>query len=218
MNRDFEFKKKEAIKLRAAGLKSLEIAQKLGVGKTSVLRWTKNVKLSNDRKNEIEHERKRGLRAWQVKHKEIADLRHKKLSQQGFEDAQSNKLFQVICALYWGEGGKTRRCFTLTNSDPDMIGFVGKWLVVNDYLYKVQITYYENNGLSEEEIINHWKKVLPKLGLNDITKYVKKGQGSNKILPYGVIHLIVNKADLHSLVMGGIDYLKYLAKLDLKLL
>ena len=117
----------KARKLRESGCSLSEIHRELGVSKSSVSLWVKNVKLTPYARQKIFEKFTRG----QVRSQEVLKKKHeekvKKLEAEvftvfsKFRDSHVNQM--LICSLlYWCEGNKqVREGISFTNSDPNLI-------------------------------------------------------------------------------------------------
>ncbi|MBI5004377.1 hypothetical protein HZC00_04770 [Candidatus Kaiserbacteria bacterium] len=119
----------QAIVLRKKGHSLNEISTRLGVAKSSVSVWVKDVTLSTQAQRRIESRYTKG---------QLASMRtHRQMTTQKLEDAEQYAdailgnlhtdvpVDQIICAmLYWCEGSKmyaNKGIFSFTNADPDLV-------------------------------------------------------------------------------------------------
>lgn len=115
--------REQARRLRARGLTMKAIAEQLGVSKSSVSLWTR------DLLEYVPH--RRGARKTPHPHqlrrlREIDSLRHEGYARVGL---LTNHAFLVAgTALYAAEGSKTDGAVVLPNTDPRMIVFFLRWL------------------------------------------------------------------------------------------
>lgn len=206
-------KKEEAIQLRKKGYSIKEIEKELSVARSSVSRWVSNVCLTEQQEEKLKSNIKANALASSKILKEKAEFRRNEFKKIGFEKAKTDKIFALICALYWGEGSKTNSDVRFANSDPNMIRFFINWLVESNYKFKSTIHFYEDNGLSFEDIKNWWINKIPFLNKGDFASCVCKINRASQRknigkLPYGTILLRVNKSTgLFATIMGGIDFL-----------
>ena len=100
--------------------------------------------------------------------------------------------------LYWAEGAKDRNQLTLANSDLNMVRFFKDFLVdcfgLGPDAFTMKLNVYLGNGLSIEEIEDHWLSSL-ELPRSCLRKHVvdhfptsSSGRKANR-LPYGVCSL-----------------------------
>jgi hypothetical protein len=210
-NREEEIR--HARDLRKDGLSPLQISKALGIPKGTIWHWIEDVEVSVEQKEVLQKLKRDGAVAGCRKgsnvFKQRSDVKHQKAFDAGFLEAAKSEVFRIICALYWGEGGKTRRCFAFTNTDEGMVKLVARWVVSKGYDYKLQIVHHDD--LNSQEVKDFWMKQLPTLKEENIGKIQIKKHSRKDVkrkMPVGCVHLVVNDAQLHSTVMGGIEFLK----------
>ncbi len=124
--------KQESIRLRKLGYSVNEIQRKLGVAKSSVSIWIRNVPLSPNAQERLE----RKLTLGQLRSREV--LRKRGDARRAHAYARAHEIVskfktdkstnQILCAmLYWCEGGKSETgCVSFTNSDAALVAtFLG---------------------------------------------------------------------------------------------
>lgn len=205
--------------LRKMGLSVKEIAQELEVSKGSVSNWVRDIDLSDSAKEMI---RKRGEEKLIIVRAKIGNSNRDKYEaireefrDIGFDRASEDDTFRMVCAIYWGEGEKSRNTFSISNCDVDMIRVIGEWLLREGWSnFRFRVSYHDNNEISEDEIIAWWKSNLPfledehigKCSVNTISRASqRKGIGKQ---PYGTATISVFSTKLVQSVLGGIDYIK----------
>lgn len=119
--------KNKAIELRTNGKSIREISNLLGVSKSSVSIWCKNIELTDFQKKELDKrnptsknyvgEKSSNLISEKAKSKRI------EYQKNGSKLAVGFNLFLAGCMLYWGEGSKNKNCVKITNYDPEMLKF-----------------------------------------------------------------------------------------------
>lgn len=192
----------EAMRLRQEkGLSVNKIAEVLGVSKSSVSNWVRDVPLTNQQRHQLrENKRKygnihQGSITNRDKHRKIRE----EFQQAGRKQARENDFLHLTgCMLYWAEGAKRRTDCKFTNSDSDMlttfIEFLKKCLEVTVNNIEVRINVYLGNGLTLEEIKQYWCNTL-NLPLSSIiqakTNKPKSSQQKGRKLLYGTCELRV---------------------------
>jgi predicted transcriptional regulator len=204
-------KKEEARRLRQSGMSLFAIAEKLGVAKSSVSVWVRDIVLTSAQRQSLKQGPKvvsSAVREWNEKQKSQSAERVIKYRQEGFNTAAQDHQFRVICALYWGEGHKANPYFKISNCDWKLMRVVYNWLVSQGFgdIIRFHVVYHEG-GLTAEEIGKWWMEKLPGLKTSQFQKFTTKRAGANKKWPYGVANLIVHRRQLYEKLMGGIDYL-----------
>jgi Homeodomain-like domain len=150
--------RQRARQLRRAGLPLAEIASRLGVSKSSVSIWVRDVPF--DPLPRPPRGRRRGPNALQRRRQAEID----RLVAEGREriGRLSEREFLVAgVALYAGEGSKTDGCVRFANSDPRMILLFCCWLrrffEIDESRLRVHL--YLHEGLDLPAAIAHWSAV-----------------------------------------------------------
>ena len=193
----------EARRLRARGLTMNEIAEKLGVSKSSVSLWTRDVPFQP-------HlgrfgARSRGPNALQRrKQAEIERLRAEGVARIG---RLSQKEFLVAgAALYAGEGAKTDHSVKFTNSDPYLVGFFCCWL--REFFEidesRLRLRLYLHEGLDLDAAVSHWVAVtrIPGSQMTKPYRAVPDPTIRKAKHPYGCISVVYSCSRTHRAVMG----------------
>jgi predicted transcriptional regulator len=188
----------KARELRSQGWATGKIAKELGVSKSSVSLWVRDILLTKEQieilksQNAIYDKQHKGAK---IK-SDMARTTRLRFQQEGKEKArEGNLLHQAGCMLYWAEGTKSKTTCKFTNSDAEMVKLFVKFLreclnVPNEKIM-VRINCYTNNGLTKEEIEKFW---LNNLQLPEIN--LRKGQ--ENIRPRS----ITNANRHHKLIYG----------------
>jgi len=122
--------KSRATSLRKRGLSVRYIENKLGIPRSTLSGWFKDIKLSKQQTKKLFDKWKNGL----INAREKAVLTHnkgkhdrQKIARQEVEkfisDIDIDKKIQeiILSAFYLAEGGKTENSFTLANSNPEIL-------------------------------------------------------------------------------------------------
>ncbi|MCA9361344.1 helix-turn-helix domain-containing protein [Candidatus Kaiserbacteria bacterium] len=214
--------REKSIKLRNKGMSIGDIAKTVGVSKSTVSNWCRDIKLSKLAIKKISEKSKSKsteslLRyAETLRAKRQLDILHDK--QEGRKKIgviNSRDLYCIGLGLYWGEGYKKGdQEFGFTNSDPQMILFYCKWLykifnITSDKLIlRVSVNELHKNRISEIE--QYWS-VLTGIPRSQFTKpsLIKvrnKKFYSNSKSHYGTLRIKVRKGTrLRRQVLGAID-------------
>jgi transposase len=154
------------------GLSIKEIAAELGVSKSSVSTWVRDIQLTPqqqarlDERNRNHPAQRKGSKANKAKHRAIRE----QYQQQGRVKArEGDMLHSWGCMLYWAEGNKARNMIAFSNSDVDMmrlfIKFVRVSLEIPDEDIRFRINCYAKSPAHEAEIIAFWCQAL---GLTEV--------------------------------------------------
>lgn len=150
----------EARRLRARAWTLQEIANHLGVAKSSVSRWVRDVEFVRPPRKRDHYGRERPPNKLQRQKK--AEIEH--FIEDGLEKLAhlTDREFLVAgLALYAGEGNKTDGDVTFANSDPRLILFFCAWLrhffPVDESRLRLRL--YLHDGLDIEEANDFWSQL-----------------------------------------------------------
>jgi len=215
--------KENAINLRKQGKSLNEIALQLGMNKSTVSYWCRNVELTSAQEQSlIKRSRLKGLKKMLKFFKEKKELRLKESRRQknkGFSDVGSVKkrdLFMLGLALYWGEGYKKGNAECgFTNSDPLIIKTILCWFReiyrVTDDRFILRISIHNSHREREKDLISYWSK---QTGISRkqftktsfITSRVKKIY-SNRSMYFGTLRIKVRKgAFLRQRIVSSLEF------------
>lgn len=119
-----------ATQLRKEGMAMNEIAKKVGVSKSSVSLWVRDVALTEKQRNSLS---KNGFSVDVIEKRRVARITNTRnrrrlemdLAKKDIKAISKQELFLIGVALYWGEGGKTERSMVrIANADPYVISFM----------------------------------------------------------------------------------------------
>ena len=206
---------KQKVKILRAkdGLSYKEIANKIGIPKSTATLWCKNIILKPEYKKRLYTKQiellSNGPRSSHARReKEINKIIKNAEDEIVLPiDNQALKLFGA--ALYWAEGNKTKH-FAITNSDPYLIKFMVNWLErvlkISPKNIKVHLNIYPQQN--EKNIKKFWSE-LTKIPLNNFGKSFIKPRSKNykkNTLYYGTIKIRVQKGtDFRHKVFGWIN-------------
>jgi transcriptional regulator with XRE-family HTH domain len=202
---------------REQGLTIKEIAERLGVAKSSVSRWVRDVDLTA-----AQHEALR-LRNPAYNHQmngalaqaEAARWRRAETQKAGRARAQAgDPTFVLGCMLYWAEGDKARNAVRFTNSDPDMVrffvSFLRKCFDVPSEKIRVRCYLYPDHRCDQERIEEFWLDLLDlariSLCRSTVNSYSRASKRKRKgLLPYGTCLVTVNDTSIAQQIYGAIQ-------------
>jgi transcriptional regulator with XRE-family HTH domain len=149
-----QVEQQRARELRAQSWTLHDIATELGVSKSSVSLWVRDVDfVPNPRRTA----RRRGPNKLQLaKQAEIDSLLEEGRLRVG--QLSEREFLMAGVAVYWGEGSKTDGSVKLANSDPAMIDFFLRWLrhffIIDES--RLRIWLYLHQGLDLDAAIEFW--------------------------------------------------------------
>jgi hypothetical protein len=194
---------------REEGMPIKRIAARLSVAPSTVLYWTKDIKLTPEQRARNacgpqgpQNPERIARRAEACRRS--ARARRLQSQQEGRAlAALQEPLHQAGCVLYWAEGTKSRNEVCLANSDVHMqqlfIRFLRTYFALDADRFGVRLNVYTGNGLSIAEIEDYWLDALalPRscLRKHTINHHPTSSSGTKKRkLPYGVCFLRVYKS------------------------
>ncbi len=219
--------KQKAIKLRQSGKSYNQITKLLGIPKSTLSTWLKDLPLTSEASAKIISQGNfiaiKKLIKRNKQQSEIAKARHKDIKNKAKNEAVKflkDPLFITGISLYWAEGYKKGwnksnwKSIDFTNSDPDMIklmmNFFKKFLKINKNDIKIQIMGHENGDI--EKYINFWQNLTGVPRNNFFKPFLRTSKSSKKKtkskLEYGTIHLRINRVESFFKLYGWMEALK----------
>lgn len=214
--------KQKAIILRNKGVSMGDIAEKLGVAKSSVSYWVRDIPLTKSQKTKLN---RNGHSIVAIEKRRISRILHtnkkrdeiKKNAGEEVPLLMRDPLWCVGTALYWGEGGKTQQTARVSNSDPRvikiMMRFFEQYSGIPKEKYKAHIHTFSHKNV--KEAMRYWVKVSGIPEIQFYRTYVKQSSASKKkrnTLPYGTLQIYLHDSDFFTRLMGWIDRLKELGE------
>lgn len=206
---------------RAKGESVREIAKRIGVSKSTVSLWVRDIILTVEqyerlRKSRIKGgERGRMLGAFMQKQRRL-DLieRFNKEGILALKNLTEEQFFASGLALYWAEGSKKGRSVSVCNSDPNLMIFMIKWLETFFNIKKeemvVAVGINEIHKSREVLVKNYWAEVTG-LSLSQFRKTSFKKAKVHKVYDnydthYGTLRVMVLKPTrIYYRIMGFIE-------------
>jgi predicted transcriptional regulator len=198
----------EARGLRATGMTMPDIAEQLGVSRSSVSLWTREVVIPAS----LVGRRQLGPRRNRLHDAKVAEI--ERLQAEGVEHIGrlSEREFLVAgAALYAGEGTKAGNKICFANSDPRMIAFFCAWLrrFVDIDESRLRMRIYLHQGLDLEAAQKHWSSITG-VPVEQFGKpYRAVADASIRVTKHvhGCAYLTYTSATSHRVVMGLVDAL-----------
>ena len=190
-----------------------EIKKELGVSKSSISLWVKNIELTKDQKQELSNkgvkkeiiEKRRATRFKNENNRRqiIIDKAREEINNLSLQDL---KILGI--ALYWAEGGKTQRGLVrIANGDPKiieiMMEFLRKICYVPEKKFRGHIHIHPHLNIKKAE--NYWSSVS-KIPLSQFYKTYSKhnisSQNKKNSLPFGTFDIYVCNTKLFLKIKG----------------
>lgn len=202
--------KLKALELRKKGLAYSYILNKVGVSKSTLSLWLKDVELSALNKQKILKglEKSRQLAALARINKRLDNTKQVVDRAKGnFLHLVSSKLFLVGLSLYWAEGDKNQsEKVKFTNSDDRMIRLMMRWFreICEIPESKFRIALHLHSLQSNKRAVLYWSRVTGVPIRQFYKVYVKKtslGQRKN-VLYNGTCGITINSKTLFRTIVG----------------
>lgn len=156
-----------AVKLRKAGRSYSEILSQVPVSKSSLSLWLQNLPLTDAEKSSMKGRRDASISRGRIR--AAASLHKKRLdrdrilyieAQSQYREFASDPFFHFGLALYWAEGTKRGGTFTFTNSEPEMIALMVRWM--DKYLgvtkESISARLHIHKPYAGEELESYWSE------------------------------------------------------------
>jgi transcriptional regulator with XRE-family HTH domain len=193
-----------------------EIAQRLGVSKSSVSLWVRDIELSEAQRQALLQRNpayNRQLSGW------TKMAARRRVERRAFQDdgrsraREGDPMFIAGCMLYWAEGAKSRNQLQFANADPEMarffVDFLRRYFGLSDEI-RITCRLYADHLARQKEVEDFWLETLalPRTALrksvvNVYSKYSKRRRVGN--LPYGTCHVVVSRTWLTQTIFGAIQ-------------
>jgi hypothetical protein len=202
---------------REEGASIKDIAHCVGVSKSSVSLWVRDIELTPKQhaalaaRNVAYNSQMSGT--W----KQAAKRRAERVEYQEHGRAIArfgDPFFAAGCMLYWAEGARDRNSLKFTNSDPDMVRFFVRFVRerfdVGSEAISLSCNLFADHVERQREIEQFWLDVaclptscLRKSSVNVYSKYSQKKR-RNK-LPYGTCRINVSRTWIVQTIYGAIQ-------------
>jgi predicted transcriptional regulator len=207
--------RRRARELRAEGWSVKEIQRSLGVSRSSVSLWVRDVALTESQRKALELRSRAGPLIAAERKAAAARERRRAYQEDGRRFAhERDASYAAGCMLYWAEGDKSRNSARLVNADPELVAcfaiFLREQFGVPSERMVLSCNLFADHVGRQQEIEQYW---LTRLGLpasslrtsvvNTYSKYSLKKR-TNK-LPYGTGRLAVHSTQIVQTIYGSIQ-------------
>jgi transcriptional regulator with XRE-family HTH domain len=210
--------RQEARRLRRdQGLSLKDIAHRLGVAKSSVSRWVRDIELTPEQRRRLEEQN--GMYARQLLAHAVWSEQHRARRRTAQSDGRlaarrGDPFHAAACMLYWAEGGKGRNQVRLSTADPEVVRFFVRFLrrqfAVDDAEVRITCHLFADHVERREEIEEFWLRMLElpptslcKSVVNVYSKYSQKKRKNR--LPYGTCRVVVSRTTIVQHIYGAIQ-------------
>jgi predicted transcriptional regulator len=206
---------RRARELRAEGRSVKEIQRMLGVSRSSVSLWVRDVALTESQQRALALRSKAGPLIAAKRKAAAARERRREYQDDGRRFVRERGAsYAAGCMLYWAEGDKCRNSVRIANADPELIAcfaaFLREHFCVASERMTLSCNLFADHVERQHEIEQYW---LDRLGLppsslrksivNVYSKYSLKKR-ANK-LPYGTGRLAVHSTQIVQTIYGSIQ-------------
>ncbi len=211
--------KLKARKLRSNGLSIKNIEKKLGVSRSSVSLWVRDVRLTKKQIKKLYADKKTGSLKGNYIASQNKIKRTKKLVEKSTIEGKKEigKLsfrdkFITGVAMYFAEGTKSSGNVSFSNSDPRSVKFMADWFrtICKVPEEKFRCYLYIHDDLDEKKAKEYWSHLI-RVPLEQFRKsYIVKNNTKRlrKVRHiYGVLKLTVSDANLSRKIAGWITAL-----------
>lgn len=201
---------------RQEGWSLREIADELGVVRSTVSGWVRDIELDDHQIQAIDE---RGLARLVAQNKGAKANRDKfRVIRQAYQEAGRQRarenptpLHIMGCMLYWGEGAKDRTELVFVNSDPGMMvtfcRFLREEMAVDDEAIVIHV----HSHSTDPEIIyqqeQYWLSLLelPQTSLRKTIYKEGNPRVRHRVIENGICRLAVRKSDVIQHIYGAIQ-------------
>lgn len=161
--------KEKAKELRRRGYSYNQIKIETGLSKDTISRCCRDVKLTQKQILALESNRKKGQILGSIKGAKVNQQKRvfleKMLLDEGIKQVgllSNRDKFMLGIAFYQGEGSKTNHAVEFTNSDPDSVKFMVKWLEIFCKIKRkdLKCSLWLHDNLDESVAKKYWAKLL----------------------------------------------------------
>jgi transcriptional regulator with XRE-family HTH domain len=207
--------RQRARKLRAQGWSVREIERQLGVSRSSVSVWVRDIHLEDAQRRRLARKTNVGQLAAAARKASTARTIRAQYQEDGRRLARvRGPSYAAGCMLYWAEGSKGRNSAQMSNSDPALLSFFAQFLrehfKVPDEAFRIHCNLFTDHLERQREVERFWLSALglPATSLrksivNTYSKYSLKKR-ANK-LPYGTCRLAVHSTRIVQTMYGSIQ-------------
>jgi len=207
--------------MREKGLSMAEIAKKIGVTKSSVSLWVRDIQLTPTQRSQLTC---RGFSVDAVEKRRINRIantreKHAALMKDAGKDIEGlslRELWLIGIALYWGEGGKTKTGMArISNSDPAVIRLMMRFFreicKVPEEKFRGHVNTFSHLNANHAE--KYWSEIsqIPrKQFFKTYSKQSIASKNKKDSLPNGTFQIYACDTKLFFTIIGWIEKIKEL--------
>jgi hypothetical protein len=202
----------EARRLRCEGRSVREIERLVGVSRSSVSLWVRDIALTDDQREALRLAAPR--KRWLGRSEHFRAKRRASQAEGRSAALRGEPLHVAGCMLYWAEGAKHRNTARLSNSDPEVLRLFARFLRtyfdVPNTRFRVWCNLFADHREHQAEVEQVWLDVigvprscLTKSTVNVYSKYSQRKRVGR--LPYGTCRLSVHSTAIVQHIYGAIQ-------------
>jgi transcriptional regulator with XRE-family HTH domain len=202
---------------REEGAAINDIARRLGVSKSSVSLWVRDIELTPEQRQALLEKNP----AYNRQHSGWTKVAERRRAEREACQAKGRALarqrdpgFVAGCMLYWAEGTKDRNQIQFVNSDVAMarffVDFLKRHFELEAAAIKITCRLYADHLAQQRQVEQHWldalglpAESLRKSVVNVYSKYSQRKRVGN--LPYGTCTVVVSKTWVAQTIYGAIQ-------------
>ncbi|MFM2340245.1 MAG: hypothetical protein RLZZ360_881 [Candidatus Parcubacteria bacterium] len=204
--------KNKAIKMRQSGMSYSQIKSELGVSKSTLSLWLRDLPLSDKRLRELRDFNQVRIEKTRNKKQETRNARLDLVAAKVKSEIGKLSRREMLIAgffLYWAEGGKTKNyTTTLSNTDPNMIRAFITWIeLLGIPKVKMYVRLHLYADMSEKQEIAYWSEAINLDKKHFKKSYIKTSRLSNLTYitkGHGTCNVIVPGRDITEYVLQGL--------------
>jgi hypothetical protein len=201
-----------ARKLRLEGVSMREIERRVGVARSTVSAWVREIELTDHQREELVA---RGMAARTRARRIYYRARRRRSQDEGRAVARRGEpLHAAGCMLFWAEGSRHRNHVQFVNSDPAMVAFfmsfIRRYFKVPNESIRVACNLFVDHEERQREIEGFWLATvdLPRSCMTKTTvnKYSRSSKRTRKNkLPHGTCRVTVHSTQVVQHIYGAIQ-------------
>jgi transcriptional regulator with XRE-family HTH domain len=201
-----------ARRLRQEGVSMREIERRLGVSRSTVSAWVREIELTDHQREKL---MARGVAARIRARRIYYRARRRRFHEEGRAAARRGEpLHAAGCMLFWAEGSRHRNRAQITNSDPALMAFfmsfLRRYFELPTDAFRIACNLFADHEERQREIEDFWlarldlpRSCMTKTIVNNYSRASKRTRKNR--LPYGTCRLTVHRTQVVQHIYGAIQ-------------
>lgn len=213
--------KEQVISMRQKGMSYSQIKEKVQVSKGTLSLWLRDLPLSQKRIVELRDKSPKRIESYRNTMQKKRDARFQeayKKSEAQIKKLSKRELFLFGLALYWGEGGKTKKTeLSMSNTDPSVLKYFLVWLQqLGADISKVRVRLQLYSDMNEKKELIYWRKELALSKEVFKKSYIKNSKQSflsyKQRFFHGTCNISYGNVHMSEYVFASMKYLENMIK------